>query len=58
MIDRGLLDYVLVSKGVFEGLIEVNVYRGVVTGVSDHFLVEGKLRVSRNWKWNPKVTIR
>ena len=43
--ERSLIDYVLVdekSKNLLEG---VNVYRGAAGGMSDHYLVEAKVRM-------------
>ena len=49
MGDRALMDYVLISSRDKERLIDVNVLRGVHGGMSDHFLVEGKLKVKHKW---------
>ena len=43
--DRALLDFVCVKVGDRKRLIDVNVLRGAAGGVSDHYLVETKLRV-------------
>lgn len=40
-----LMDYVLLSRCVRRPLLGVNVIRGVAGGVSDHCLVEGRLKV-------------
>ena len=43
------MDYVLISSKWKERLIDVNVLRGVHGGISDHFLVEGRLKVMYRW---------
>ena len=48
--DRALMDYVLISSKDKERLLDVNVLRGVHGGMSDHFLVEGKLKVKYKWE--------
>lgn len=45
VVERACMDFIIVTKRVAGRLIDVHVYRGVAGGVSDHFLVEGKLRV-------------
>ena len=44
------MDYVLVSSKYKERLLDVNVLRGVHVEMSDHFLVEGKLKVMYKWR--------
>ena len=39
MIDRALMDYVLLPKPMFGRLLDVKVWRGEGRGMSDHFLV-------------------
>ena len=48
--DKALMDYVLISSKDKERLIDVNVLRGVHGGMSDHFLVEGRLKVKYKWQ--------
>lgn len=45
MVDRALMDYVVVPRNVIQGSLVVMVMRGEGSGISDHFLVEGRLRV-------------
>ena len=45
VVDRALMDYVVVSKNVIGTLLDVRVLRGEGGGLSDHHLVEGRLRV-------------
>ena len=45
MIDRALMDYEVVSRAVVSRLLDVNVFRGEAGGMSDHYLVEAKLRM-------------
>ena len=48
--DSALMDYVLVSRKVVGSLLDVRVLRGEGGGMSDHYLVESRLRVSgRRW---------
>lgn len=49
VVDRALMDYVIVSKKGRDRLLDVRVLRGEGGGMSDHFLVEGRLRVGRRW---------
>ena len=44
-----MMDYVVVSRNVIGRLLDVRVLRGEGEGMSDHFLVEGKLRVGTRW---------
>ena len=44
VIDRAVMDYVLVSRSVRASLLDVNVLRGEAGGMSDHYLVEAKMR--------------
>ena len=50
IVDRALMDYVVVSKRVRGRVMDVNVLRGETGGISDHFLVEGRLRVDGRWR--------
>ena len=43
------MDYVLISSKDKKRLLDVNVL-GVHGGMSDHFLVEGKLKVRYKWE--------
>ena len=47
--ERALMDYVLVKRRMSGRLKDVHVYRGVTAGMSDHFLVEGKMVVAKEW---------
>ena len=44
VVDRALVDYVLLPKRMLGRLLDVNVWRGEGGGMSDHFLVEGRLK--------------
>ena len=46
VVDRAMMDYVVVSKHMRGRLLDVNVLRGVASGMSDHFLVEGRVKVN------------
>lgn len=50
VVERALMDYVVISKGMVGRLVDVHVYRGESGGMSDHFLVEGRLKVAERWK--------
>ena len=46
VVERALMDYVLVSKKIVGRLLDVHVYRGEAGGISDHYLVQGTLTVA------------
>ena len=48
--ERSLIDYVLVDEKSKKLLEDVNVYRGAAGGMSDHYLVEAKVRMKGFWK--------
>ena len=43
--ERALMDYILIERRVVGRLCDVHVLRGGGEGISDHYLVQGKLRV-------------
>ena len=45
--EKSLIDYVLVDERSKRFLEDVNVFRGAAGGISDHYLVEAKVRVRR-----------
>jgi len=49
VVDRAMMDYVVVSRKVIGNLLDVRVLRGEGGGMSDHYLVEGKLRAGIRW---------
>ena len=49
VIERALMDYVLITKRMVGRLKGVHVFRGVAAGMSDHFLVEAKVVVVKEW---------
>ena len=49
VIERALMDYVLITKRMVGRLKDVHVFRGVTAGMSDHFLVEAKVVVAKGW---------
>ena len=49
VVERALMDYVLVTKDRIGRMKDVHVYRGEVAGMSDHFLVEAKVVVAKEW---------
>ena len=49
VIERALMDYVLITKRMVGRLKDVHVFRGVAAGMSDHFLVEAEEVVAKEW---------
>ena len=49
VIERALMDYVLITKRMIGRLKDVHVFRGVAAGMSDHFLAEAKVVVAKEW---------
>ena len=49
VIERALIDCVLITKRMVGRLKDVHVFRGVATGTSDHVLVEAKVVVVKEW---------
>ncbi len=49
MVEKELMDYVVVSKIVNGRVLDVNVLRGESAGMSDHYLVESLLRIDGRW---------
>ena len=49
VIERALMDYVLITRRMVGRLKDVHVFRGVAAGMSDHFLVEAKVVVAKEW---------
>ena len=49
VIERALMDYVLITKRMVGRLKDVHVFRGVAAGMSDHFLVEAEMVVAKGW---------
>ena len=50
MVDMALMDYVLLPKRMHGRLLDVKVCRGECGGMSDHILVEGRLKVVCGWR--------
>ena len=49
VIERALMDYVLITKRMVGRLKGVHVFRGVAAGMFDHFLVEAEVVVAKEW---------
>ena len=49
VIERALMDYLLITKRMVGRLKDVHVFRGVAAGMSDHFLVEAEVVVAKEW---------
>ena len=47
--DTALMDYIVVSRYLSGRILEVNVLKGADEGVSDHYLVQGRIRVNENF---------
>ena len=47
VIERALMDYVLITKRMVGRLKDVHAFSGVAAGMSDHFLVEAKVVVAK-----------
>ena len=45
MVDKALMDYMLLPKRMLGRLLDVKVWRGDGGGMSDHFLVEAHLKL-------------
>ena len=45
VVDRTLMDYVLISKRMVGRRLDVKVWRGEGGGMSSHFLVEARLKL-------------
>ena len=46
---RVLMDYVLIAKSMIGRVEDVHVFRGVAIGISDHFLIETKVVLAKEW---------
>ena len=49
VIERALMDHVLITKRMVGRLKDVHAFRGVAAGMSDHFLVEAEVVVAKEW---------
>ena len=47
--EKALMDYVLIERRMVGRLKDVHVYRGEAAGMSDHFLVEARVLVAKEW---------
>ena len=50
VVDKALMDYVLLPRRMLGRLLDVKVWRGEDEGMSDHFLVEGRLKLVGGWR--------
>ena len=50
MVDKALMNYVLLPRRMLGRLLDVKVWRGEGCGLSDHFLVEARLIVLGGWR--------
>ena len=49
VVERALMDYVLITKRMVGRMKDVHVFRGVAAGMSDYFLVEAEVVVAKEW---------
>ena len=50
VVDKSLMDYVLLPRRMLGRLLDVKVWRGETGGLSDHFLVEARLKLLCGWR--------
>ena len=50
VVDKALMDYVLLPKQMLGRLLDVKVWRGEGRGLSDHFWVEARLKLLGGWR--------
>ena len=50
VVDKALKDYVLLPRQMLGTLLDVKVWRGEGGGLSDHFLVEARLKLVGGWR--------
>ena len=50
MVDKALMDYVLLPRRMLGRLLDVTVWRGEGGGISDHFLVVARLKLVGGWR--------
>ena len=58
VVERALMDYVLITKRMIGRVKDVHVFRGVGAGMSDHFMVEARVIVAKQWGNRAKVCRR
>ena len=50
VVDRALMDYMLLPRRMLGRLLDVKVWRGEGGGMSDHFLLEARLKLVGGWR--------
>ena len=50
VVDKALMDYVLLPRRMLGRLLDVKVWRGEGGGLSYHFLVEARLKLVSGWR--------
>ena len=50
VVDKALMDYVLLPRKMLGRLLDVKVWRREGGGLSDHFLVEARLKLVGGWR--------
>ena len=55
VVERSLINFVLISRRMEGRLLDVRVLRGEAGGMSEHLLIEGRMRVEQRWTGNKRV---
>ena len=50
VVEKALMDYMLLPRRMLGRLLDVTVWRGEGGGLSDHFLVEARLKLLGGWR--------
>ena len=50
VVDRALMDYVLLPKRMLGRMLDVKVWRGEGGGIYDNFLMEARLKLVGGWR--------
>ena len=50
MVVKTLMDILLIFRNDRNRLLDVHVYKGTARGMSDHYLVEGRVKVAERWR--------
>ena len=51
VVDKALMDYLLLPRRMLGRLLDMKVWRGERGGLSDHFLVEARVKLVGGWRW-------
>ena len=50
VVDKALMDYMLLPRRMLGRLLDLKVWRGEGRGLSDHFFVEARLKLLGGWR--------